>query len=453
MKHNFYKYLLAALLISGCASISDPNKEYENKLIDHVCSMDSFLEAKSSVAQNDNTIFIGLNAGLRARDCKDYALSNSFFEAAQNAYQTDVDYEGEGEKLAKAALGTLVNENIFDYQGSLYERIMVNVYMGLNYMSLQDNANARVEFNRALFRQERAKYYFAKEIRQNLSKEDEVRNDADFASNVTQNVDDIRSQYSQLFAQFNASKNFTNPYATFLASVFFFMQKDYIHAQNLMREVSLTYPNNLALSKLNKVFIQAASKTQFNNHYVFFVYENGLSAIKKQFKLSVPFVVRNSGQYHVISTAIALPTLVKRPQSFEYLQINGTNTTNLVDFDDIIATEFRIKLPSIITQAVVSTLLKTTLNATVAAHDRTGGWLALAASVVTDLATQADVRSWRGLPKIAAFSMIKNNGLANISTPSGKILAKIKLNPSQNALIIVRSFMPSVSAQVFVMQE
>ena len=41
---------------------------------------------------------------------------------------------------------------------------MVNVYKGLNFMSLGDFANARVEFNRALIRQDMAKDYFAAQI-------------------------------------------------------------------------------------------------------------------------------------------------------------------------------------------------------------------------------------------------------------------------------------------------
>lgn len=41
---------------------------------------------------------------------------------------------------------------------------MVNTYKALNYASLHDSANTRVEFNRALDRQRRAKDYFRSEI-------------------------------------------------------------------------------------------------------------------------------------------------------------------------------------------------------------------------------------------------------------------------------------------------
>lgn len=99
-----------------------------------------------------------------ARNCGDFNKSNVFFDAAEESYKYDVDLENVGSKAAKFVGTTLLNDNTVDYDGSLYERIMVNVYKALNYMEEDDYENARVEFNRALMRQDKAKEYFAKEI-------------------------------------------------------------------------------------------------------------------------------------------------------------------------------------------------------------------------------------------------------------------------------------------------
>ncbi|MBR2159568.1 MAG: hypothetical protein IJ964_06370, partial [Campylobacter sp.] len=83
---------------------------------------------------------------------------------AEDSYKYDVDLENIATKALRLTAGILLNESFADYDGNLYERIMVNVYKGLNFMSLGDFANARVEFNRALIRQDRAKDYFAAQI-------------------------------------------------------------------------------------------------------------------------------------------------------------------------------------------------------------------------------------------------------------------------------------------------
>lgn len=53
-----------------------------------------------------------------------------------------------------------------------------------------------------------------------------------------------------------------------------------------------------------------------------------------------------------------------------------------------------------IAKALAQTIIKTTLNVAVANNDSTGGWLSLATAVATAATNKADVRSWRGLPKV-----------------------------------------------------
>lgn len=50
-------------------------------------------------------------------------------------------------------------------------------------------------------------------------------------------------------------KNFINPYATYLASIFFFMDKDYRKAADLFREVAIIYPKT-KLSKKRLKFLK-----------------------------------------------------------------------------------------------------------------------------------------------------------------------------------------------------
>ncbi|EJM0522160.1 hypothetical protein NNR91_001199 [Campylobacter jejuni] len=425
---------IACLFLTACVNQVKQNTTFENTLTQKYCGDDFFNQNLEKIKKNDDVIYTGLNAGLIARNCGDFNKSNVFFDAVEESYKYDVDLENVSPKAAKFIGTTLLNDNIVDYDGSLCERIMVNIYKALNYMEEDDYENARVEFNRALMRQDKAKEYFAKEIEKNRA-----------------DLKVIEAQYDNLFKEFDTTKNFINPYATYLASIFFFMDKDYRKAADLFREVSIIYPKNKTIKKEAKIFKEYATKIKVKKakKYVFVVYENGFGVVKDEFALTLPFIVDKK----IISTNIALQTLKKREASFANLNINGQNTNDFVDLDNIVATEFKINMPAMIAKALAQTIIKTTLNVAVANNDSTGGWLSLATAVATAATNKADVRSWRGLPKSIAIATIENDGNLEIKDPQGNILFQKSLDKNKNALVIVRSFAPYLPASVAIMEK
>ncbi|WP_270989559.1 hypothetical protein [Campylobacter upsaliensis] len=442
---------LGALLFSACSNGAKSNATFENALINKYCGDDLFAENLQKIEKNDDVIYTGLNAGLIARNCGDYNRSNVFLDKAEESYKYDVDLENVGKKGAKVVATTLINDTIVDYEGSLYERIMVNVYKGLNFMSLNDYANSRVEFNRALMRQDKAKEYFAKEIEKNREELKKAKEDPNYKQNMNENAKAIDKEYAHLFEAFDTTKNFVNPYATYLASVFFFMDKDYRKAGDLFREVATINPKNAEIQKQAKIFKDAATKSVNKDpkNYIFVVYENGFGVMKDDFALTLPFLVEGK----IISTSVALQTLKKREDSFEFIEANGAKTSQFVDLDNIVATEFKINMPAMIGKALAQTILKTTLNLAVANNDSTGGWLTLASSVATATTNRADVRSWRGLPKRISVAMVENKGEISVKNPQGAELFISKLDKKKNALVIVRSFSPVLPASVQVIEK
>ena len=101
---------------------------------------------------------------------------------------------------------------------------------------------------------------------------------------------------------------------------------------------------------------------------------------------------------------------------------------------------------------MASTVIKTGLNAVVAKNDSTGGLLTLASSIATAAATQADVRSLRGLPKTASISMLENNGKVNIVAANGEEILNQKVQKNKDVLIVVRSFTPYLPHQISVIE-
>lgn len=330
---------------------------------------------------------------------------------------------------------------------------MLNVYKALNFMNLNDFGNARVEFNRALFRQDKAKDYFAKEINKNKQKfQDAKKEDLYYNQNIEENLQTITKQYEHLFEDFNANKDFTNPYATYLAAVFFFLDKDYKRAYDLLKEVYVLHPNNALMDKEFKVFEKHFSSLNPNKlqKYIFIVYESGLAPAVGEFSLTLPFIVDNN----LVSASVTLPTLLKRKASFEYLNVfdsafsKALSTQNLFDFDSIVASEFRANLSLKITKALISTAAKTSLNVIAAKNDETG-LLALASNFYSILSNKSDVRFWNFLPKNAQITMIENKGFIEIRSDSGIEIYHSELDKSKNILIFIRSFSPEFETKIY----
>ncbi len=449
-KSTLFATLLAVnAFFCACANHSTDNFFYEEALKNAYCDNSFFEDKRAKVDKNDDTIYTGINAGGLARNCNDFEQSNYFFDKAEEAYKYDVDLQGLGKKGAKALSSTLINESINDYEGTLYERIMVNVYKGLNFMSLKDFANARVEFNRALMRQDKAKEYFAKQIESNRKEFDEAKQDANYEQNMGNNYNTISAQYEHLMRDFTTTKDFINPYATYMASVFFFLDEDYRRGADLFKEVALINSHNAEFHKEFNVFNQYANSTnpQRLKKYLFIVLESGFGAGLEEWAISVPFIFDNQ----IISSPLALPVLKKRSNSYNYLVANGAKTADFVDFDNIIATEFKINSPFIIGKALSSMIAKTTLSAAAAKNDPTGGFLSIAANIFTNTTTRADVRFWNSLPKYAKIVMIENKGRVVIQADDGTSVFESDL-PDKNLLIVVRSFSRASPSVVWLIQ-
>lgn len=307
-KSALFATLLAVnALFCACANHSTDNFFYEEALKNAYCDNSFFEDKRAKVDKNDDTIYTGLNVGALARHCDELKLSNYFFDKAEEAYKYDVDLQGLATKGTKSVASAVLNESVLDYEGSLYERIMVNVYKGLNFMSLKDFANARVEFNRALMRQDKAKEYFAKEIEANRKEFDEAKQDANYEQNMGNNYNTISARYEHLLKDFATTQDFVNPYATYMASVFFFLDEDYKRAQDLFKEVAIINKNSAEFNKEFNIFENYAKSLnpQSLQKYVFVVYESGFGAGLDEFAITLHFTFDGN----VVTSSLALPTL------------------------------------------------------------------------------------------------------------------------------------------------
>lgn len=147
--------LLIFLVLSGCATSGDLARYDRQLRSGSFQDATQFADARAS-AKNRNELLWNLQAGSAARYSRDYQASIRFFDQAEELVK-EYKLKNAASTVAESLSSMLLNDSARDYQPAEYDGIMVNTYKAFNYLALRRPAEARVEFNRALDRQRRAK--------------------------------------------------------------------------------------------------------------------------------------------------------------------------------------------------------------------------------------------------------------------------------------------------------
>jgi hypothetical protein len=351
------------------------------------------------------------------------------------------DYQN---KTADLVAAMAVSENIVPYLGEEYDGIMVNTYKALNFMALGDNELARVEFNRALDRQRRAKEKFAKEIAKLQNELDQAQEKED--SQVKKNVDNpeiqqlIEQRYPGIY-NFKAYPDFVNPFTTYIAGVFFDLIGDHSKAAPLLKEAYGMVSDNEYLAEDIAVTEQVLDGQKELKDTVWVVFENGMGPVKEEFRIDIPLFVETKKVKYV---GIALPKLIFREQAYSSLTImaagHNYTTEQVADMDRVIQTEFNKDFKGILTRAIISMTAKAVAQYALEKQDKSSSTLAsFLVAAYSYATTAADVRIWTTLPKdfqVARFPM-PVDGLIMIEPPGGESF-QIKIPPCKNSLVYVK---------------
>ncbi|MEN8126560.1 MAG: hypothetical protein ABFR90_02020 [Planctomycetota bacterium] len=368
---------------------------------------------------------------------KNYAQSTEMFDASEEMMTY---FDAENSEVGHAVGAVAVNDNVVPYTGQVYDGVMVNTYKALNFMSTGQSDLARVEFNRALDRQRRAKETFNKEIQK---QKDEITA-AENSENVQKSMDnpDLRQRLEEVYPSlynFSAYPDFVNPFATYMAGLFFLVEGDYSKSVDLLKESAGMMPENtMILQNLNAVD-RALSGGRAIEPTVWVVFENGLGPIKEEFRIDVPLFVATDNIRYV---GIALPQLAFRQAASPYLEVKAGSTTAktqlIANMDRVIQTEFKKDFQGILTRAIISMTTKAAAQY-VLEQDKDTAWAAVAMAVYNLATTAADVRIWTTLPKniqAAQVAMPEDGRL----TVAGPTLAPIpvEIGDCKHAIVYVR---------------
>lgn len=379
-----------------------------------------------------------LQAATARRMLKDFNSSTQLFDNAEKHLQ----YYDKRFSLGDDISAVTVNDNAMPYKGEEYDGVMANTYKALNFMSENKPDLARIEFNRAIDRQRRTKEKFEKEIRETNAKIAKAKygnlaNSSILDPNMGQT---LHNKYPQLY-EYQAYKDYINPFVTYLASVYFNAIGEPSIARDLLKETYGLVPENKYVEAEFKETEELLAKNENFKNTVWVVFENGLGPVKEEFRIDLPlFIATSNVQY----AGIALPKLKYRDIAFSYLQIeadgNNYDTAVICNMDRVINSEFKKDFESILIRAITSTTAKVVLQYALSQQSNNYAKLASYGVAAFAAATNAaDVRIWTALPK--------DFQIARLPKPQNKILKitpfnaqsfDIELPDCDNVLVYVK---------------
>ena len=407
--------------------------DYENSAI--------FARKKISGKQNPRgeDLLWALQLGTVERIRKDYNSSTEYFDKSEEMLKFFDLKSGLGDAVGS----TVVNDNVVPYKGEEYDGVMVNTYKAMNFMAQGKMDLARVEFNRALDRQRRAKEKFNEEIRKLKSELEKEQEESEYTKSNVENpktLELLAEKYPNLY-EFKAYPDFVNPFSTYLAAVFFNLVGDYSKAVDLFKESYGMVSDNAYIAEDLRITEEILDGNGRLKDTVWVIFENGLGPVKKEFRLDIPlFIVTDKVRY----VGIALPKLEFRDRAYPYLVIeaDGRNykTRTVADMDRVIQTEFSKDFKGILTRAIISATAKAVTQYALSEQDSSGAALAsLIVAVYSFATTAADVRIWTALPKdfqVARFKRPADAGLKVVRP--GFIPFNIDIPNCNNTIVYIR---------------
>lgn len=414
---NFIKSLIfalsCALFFSACASMGDI-ATLEVLYYDGKSAEDSYDYAKKYA---DDDFLWALQSGILAYQIGESENANEYLEGAE-AFFEGTSGENAFSSGFKSFASIIISNGMFEYGGTFFESVFINHYKALNAIMMGDFQSARVEFNRANDRQRRAKDYFSDYI---AKRDDSISESRSEYGEKTQNVNldksyekatSLYGAHYQNLRRYKAFDGYVNPYISYVSGIFFLAQKDYAKAQDLLKE-SYAITGQKAILQDMKILENRKSHlvAEGAKFYTWIIIEEGRIPKKEEIRFDLPLFFVNSS---VLSFNIALPVLRESYAYSTNYNVKNLSSANLkafevVDISPLVANEFDIELPYIITTALLSSSYKAYLQYILS--EKLGFLGALGGAIFSHFSTNADIRSARILPlRFYALRIPNENG-------------------------------------------
>ena len=386
--------------------------------------------------------------------------SNEAFDRAEDRVNK---YEEEAKVKVGAELGAaLTNLASLPYRGRSYDKVMMNAYKALNYMTLGDKDKARVELNRSLQRQRDAVAANEKRI---AAAQDEAekaaRGELKDESGKSAAYDSSRAQTDArtgpaLQAALDASLapmkpygDYVNPFAVFLDGLFFTVLgengDDLERGRKSFERVAAIVPeNNFLREDLNAAASAAEGKSPEGVTYV--IFETGQAPRREQVRIDIPTFLVSSRLPYV---GAAFPKLVFNGNYHGGLSIvagdQQLTTATVASMDSVVANDFKNEWPTIVTKTMITAATKAIISAAVQkqVEDQGGMFAGLAAGLIMGginaATTVADTRTWSSLPKEFQYARLATPASRELTVAAGPQQQTVKLADGSVNVVYVKS--------------
>lgn len=411
--------------------------------------------AKAEKDEQDRLVYF-MAAARTAQIAGSWERSDLWYRRAFDEIRPYLDEKAEA-KVTEAVATTVVNQTVRIYRATPPERIMVCTFDSMNDLERGDFDSARLKLNRARDFQMDAKSRFQEEVaKQQASADAAWRKQGWSESAASGALAQVRSRQGNPPEQ-NGMAVLPNPFTSYLRAVFLLSTSselgDRQNARADLRAVEEMVPG-FAPAALDIALIDedpAAGTMPVT--WVFFL--SGLAPNYDEFRLDIPIPV---GPVNYVSAAF--PVLKVRDDALGAIEAasadaQGMGTTvqsvTLADMDAMVRAEFDSRLPTIVTQEIISSATKaaaTYAASTAAAQsDSTVGLLVQIAGIAYQAAsTAADLRCWGEMPKRIDLLRVATpeTGQIELRRSGGAPLCSVPVQPKSPNIVFVT--MPSAGA-------
>jgi len=461
--------LVTSFLFAGCSGYNGATQALSNAwAVGNTAAAVSAANNVVKSGEGKDAVLFRLEQGTVLQANGSLLESIEAFDAAEEKIN---EYEaGAKTKVGRETLALITNLSTLPYRGRNYDKVMLNTYKALNYMALGDEDSARVELNRVNQRQENAVVENAKRI-------EEAQEEAKAAANGTltrdgkrvESYDVKRAQKSTGVANAEAElmtgldaqiigtyNDYVNPFSVFLDGVFFAHKgldaSDFERARKSFQRVSGMSPSPYIEADL--AMVEAIIVGQRPDPVTYVIYSTGSAPSRDETRIDIPtFIVSNNLSY----VGASFPRLVYAHNYTASARVMAEgkryDTSLLCSMDSVISKDFKNEWPTILTKTLLASATKALAQYSIEksvgdslgnSKDNPNNMAALFAlkvglSLVNAASNQADLRTWKTLPKqfhYARFATPKS-GTATIQVGLNEL--PVAIEPGQVNVILVRS--------------
>lgn len=448
VSRTFKMYTVTLLSIAMLSACQRGYREHTESVVETYKSGDYVNAAaiasdgadNASSDESDRVVY-NLEAAHTLQTAGDYKGSKYYYDLVYEDVRPYLDTKAEA-KLTEGAATTIVNQTVSIYRGTPGERIMSCTMNSINCLALGDIDSARVELNRSAEWQQYAKNKYANkwdDAQRAAKKEAEEGNIGDAVAR-----DGLPSHMGQHYTQLKNLSGygaFQNPFASHLRGVFLLScGVDDGDRQNAKSDLSQAVQLNPACKKAVEPDLQAIDTSSRYamppTTWIYFM--TGQAAYLSELRLDIPIPSTEVGY-----VAAAFPQLETNSDFIPYMTVK-TNDGNkiesclLVDMDNVVGSEFSIRLPTIVAQEITSSALKA-IATHVATKKKDNGIFGLIAFGYQAASTAADLRSWHTMPKQVQVCRVLTPKDGKLHLYGGRTMnfGTVNVVPNEDNIVVV----------------